>query len=133
MPLTRASEQPAFGRDEICFLMKDGIEEVICTVSIRVLLAFGETVGTNNRRRSSGATEKRSSARQVRNTIEPLACRTKPWTSANAIYEPWSRPRRGGRGRAGTGLSVGRPDASAASIVPRSCDVRLPSRRSPNI
>jgi hypothetical protein len=48
MPLTRASEQPVFRRDEICFLMNDGGEEVICTVSIRVLLALGETVGTND-------------------------------------------------------------------------------------
>jgi hypothetical protein len=44
MPLTRASEQPVFRRDEICFLMEDGAEEVICTVSTRVLLAFGDTV-----------------------------------------------------------------------------------------
>jgi hypothetical protein len=49
MPLTRASEQPVFRRDEICFLMKNGAEqEVICTVSFRVLLAFGDTVGTND-------------------------------------------------------------------------------------
>jgi hypothetical protein len=48
MPLTRASEQPVFRRDEICFLMKNGAEEVICTVSIRILLAFGDTVGTND-------------------------------------------------------------------------------------
>jgi hypothetical protein len=48
MPLTRASEQPVFRRDQICFLMKNGAEEVICTVSIRILLAFGDTVGTND-------------------------------------------------------------------------------------
>jgi hypothetical protein len=40
---TRASEQPVFERDEICFLMEDGAEEVICTVSTRVLLAFDGT------------------------------------------------------------------------------------------
>jgi hypothetical protein len=44
MPLTRASEQPVFRRDEICFLMNDGAEEVICKVSTRVLSAFGDTV-----------------------------------------------------------------------------------------
>jgi hypothetical protein len=48
MPLTRASEQPVFRRDEICFLMKDGDEQVICTVSTRVLLAFGDTADVND-------------------------------------------------------------------------------------
>jgi hypothetical protein len=48
MPLTRASEQPVFRRDEICFLMKDGETQVICAVSTRVLLVFGDPLGMND-------------------------------------------------------------------------------------
>jgi hypothetical protein len=48
MPLTRASEQPVFRQDEICFLMKDGEAPVICGVSTRVLLAFGDPLGMND-------------------------------------------------------------------------------------
>jgi hypothetical protein len=48
MPLTRASGQPVFRRDEICFLMKGSAEEVICTISTRVLLAFGDKFGMND-------------------------------------------------------------------------------------
>jgi Protein of unknown function (DUF1488) len=47
MPLTRASGQPVFRRDEICFLMKDG-EEVVCTISTRVLLALGVAIGMDD-------------------------------------------------------------------------------------
>jgi hypothetical protein len=48
MPLTRASEQPVFRWDEICFLMKDGEAQVICAVSTRVLLAFGDPISMND-------------------------------------------------------------------------------------
>jgi hypothetical protein len=48
MPLTRASGQPVSRRDEICFLMKGSAEEVICTISTRVLLAFGAKFGMND-------------------------------------------------------------------------------------
>jgi Protein of unknown function (DUF1488) len=44
MLLARASEQPVFRRDEICFLMKVRCGGGICTISTRVLLAFGDTV-----------------------------------------------------------------------------------------
>jgi Protein of unknown function (DUF1488) len=50
MPLTRASEQPIFKRDEIRFLMNDGADELICKVSYRVLLAFGVAADFNDAR-----------------------------------------------------------------------------------
>jgi hypothetical protein len=50
MPLTRASEQPVLRRDEIRFLMKDGADEVICSVSHRVLFAFGAATGLTDAR-----------------------------------------------------------------------------------
>jgi hypothetical protein len=48
MPLTRASGQPVFRRDEICFLMQDDAEKVICTISTRVLLDFGDKFGMSD-------------------------------------------------------------------------------------
>jgi hypothetical protein len=48
MPLTRASGQPVFRRDEICFLLQDGGKKVICTISTGVLLAFGDKFGMSD-------------------------------------------------------------------------------------
>jgi hypothetical protein len=48
MPLTKASEQPVIRWDEICFLTKDGEAQVICAVSTRVPLAFGDPRDMND-------------------------------------------------------------------------------------
>jgi hypothetical protein len=48
MPLTRAPGRPVFKRDGVRFLMRDGPDEVPCSVSYRALLAFGRTVGMDD-------------------------------------------------------------------------------------
>jgi hypothetical protein len=50
MPLTRASERPVLRPDEIRFLMSNGANEVICNISLRVLLALGASVGMTDTR-----------------------------------------------------------------------------------
>jgi hypothetical protein len=75
MLLARASEQPVFRWDEIYFLMKDGDERVICTVSTRVLLALGDTVGMNDAQMIFRAyreeIERAASRKYVRTAREP--------------------------------------------------------------
>jgi hypothetical protein len=91
--------------------MKNGAEEeVICTVSFRILLAFGDAVGMNDPQTLFSACRGEIERAASQNTTALPESSTMFWTSADATCEPWSRPLRGGRGRAGTGLSVGRAD-----------------------
>jgi hypothetical protein len=84
----------------MCFLMKNGAEEeVICTVSFRILLAFGDTVGTNDPQTLFTACRGEIERAASQNTTALPESSTKFWTSADATCEPWSRPLRGGRGR----------------------------------
>jgi Protein of unknown function (DUF1488) len=48
MPLTRASGRPILRMDGVRFLMMDGPCELICSISIQALLAFGDKVGMND-------------------------------------------------------------------------------------
>jgi Protein of unknown function (DUF1488) len=48
MPLTRASGQTVFRRNGVRFLMKDGLDEIVCSISNPVLLDFGDTVGISD-------------------------------------------------------------------------------------
>jgi Protein of unknown function (DUF1488) len=48
MLLATASGQTVFRPDGVRFLMKDGPDEVVCTISNRALSALGDTVGMND-------------------------------------------------------------------------------------
>jgi hypothetical protein len=48
MPLARATDRFVMRQDNLHFLMKDGEAEVVCAISVSVLLAIGHAAGMSN-------------------------------------------------------------------------------------
>jgi hypothetical protein len=115
----------------MCFLMKNGAEEeVICTVSFRILLAFGDTVGTNDPQTLFSACRGEIERAASQNTTALPESSTKFWTSAGATCEPWSRPLRGGGPGPG---SLWVEQTLNRNIRATIANLELPSSRSPHI
>jgi hypothetical protein len=73
-------------------------EEVICTISTRVLLAFGDKFGMNDAPLIFWTCREEIERAASQKYDRTARHHTKSWMSANAICEPWSRPFRGGLG-----------------------------------